>query len=141
MTDVPGILPTNRNEAAGSGAVLGAAAGEVLAAGHERIYGFLTQQIVVTAYHLLRNGTVDPVLLGEEFATLAFPQRGIDVYRGTAAWFSAIWTSSRSMGARFFRQSLSLSTCRARRRRVAKTADPPGRHAGSSGPQGGLSAV
>jgi ADP-ribosylglycohydrolase len=69
--------------------VLGAAAGEVLAAGQDRVYGYLTQLNVVTAYHLLHRGSVDPNLLGDEFASLAFPDPGFDVYRAVAPWFRA----------------------------------------------------
>jgi len=90
VTNVQGKLLRGRTaEGGGSGAVLGAAAGEVLAAGQDRVYGFLTQLNVITAYHLLRNGTVDPNRLGDEFAALAFPERGSDVYRAASPWFRA----------------------------------------------------
>ncbi len=82
----------------GSGAVLGAAAGEVLAAGRDRTYGWLTQLNVVTGYHLLREGSVDPVGLGDEFAALAFPERGLDVYRAAPPWFRA-WLEEHRRGS------------------------------------------
>jgi hypothetical protein len=83
------LLHGRANEGGGSGAVLGAAAGEVLAAGQERVYGYLTQLNVITAYHLLRWGTVDPQRLADEFAELAFPERGPDLYRAAPPWFRA----------------------------------------------------
>jgi hypothetical protein len=83
------LLHGRANEGGGSGAVLGAAAGEVLAAGQERVYGYLTQLNVITSYHLLRWGTVDPERLADEFSALAFPDRGSDVYRAAPPWFRA----------------------------------------------------
>ena len=52
-------------------------------------YGFLTQLNVLTAYHLLRWGTINPSRLADEFANLAFPERGLDVYRAVPPWFRA----------------------------------------------------
>ncbi len=90
MTDAQGpLLHARTYEGGGSGAVLGAAAGDVLAAGQDRVYGFLTQLNVLTAYHLLRWGTIDPSRLADEFANLAFPERGLDVYRAVPPWFQA----------------------------------------------------
>ena len=99
MTDAQGTLSHARTyEGGGSGAVLGAAAGEILAAGQERVYGFLTQQNVITTYHLLRGGSVDPGRLGDEFAALAYPERGFDVYRAAAPWFRA-WLEEHHHGS------------------------------------------
>jgi len=99
VTDVQGTLSHTRTyEGGGSGAVLGAAAGEILAAGQERVYGFLTQQNVITTYHLLRGGSVDPGRLGDEFAALAYPERGFDVYRAAAPWFRA-WLGEHHHGS------------------------------------------
>jgi hypothetical protein len=92
------FLHARKNEGGGSGAVLGAAAGEVLAAGQDRVYGFLTQLNVITAYHLLHRGTIDPDRLGDEFAALAFPERGFDVYRAEAPWFRA-WLEEHRRGS------------------------------------------
>jgi len=78
--------------------VLGAAAGEVLAAGQDRVYGFLTQLNVITAYHLLQWGTVDPDRLSDAFASLAFPERGFDVYRAATPWFRA-WLEEHRRGS------------------------------------------
>lgn len=77
--------------------MLGAAAGEVLAAGRERVYGFLTQINVLTAYHLLRHGTIDSVRLGQEFVALAYPDAGLDVYRAAAPWFRT-WLEQHRQG-------------------------------------------
>ena len=85
-------------DAGGSGAVLGGAAGEVIAAGRDRVYGFLTQHNVITTYHLLRRGTIDPTELGNEFAALAFPESGSDVYRAIAPWFQA-WLDEHHRGS------------------------------------------
>ncbi|MDH3260197.1 MAG: ADP-ribosylglycohydrolase family protein [Acidimicrobiia bacterium] len=99
MTDTQGpILHSRKYDGGGSGAVLGAAAGEVLAAGQDRVYGFLTQLNVITAYHLLRWGTVDPDRLGNSFAAFAFPERGFDVYRSAAPWFRA-WLEEHRRGS------------------------------------------
>ena len=78
--------------------MLGAAAGDVLAAGQDRVYGFLTQHNVITAYHLMRQGSVDPDRLGDELAALAFPERGFDVYRAAAPWFRA-WLDEHRRGS------------------------------------------
>lgn len=78
--------------------MLGAAAGEVLAAGQDRVYGFLTQHNVLTAYHLLRQGTINSDQLGDEFAALAFPDSGFDVYRAAAPWFRA-WLGEHRRGS------------------------------------------
>jgi ADP-ribosylglycohydrolase len=101
VTDAQGPLRHARKyDGGGSGALLGAAAGDVLAAGQDRVYGFLTQQNVVTSYHLLRRGSVDPDLLGSEFAALAFPESGFDMYRATAPWFRA-WLEEHRRGSPF----------------------------------------
>lgn len=78
--------------------MLGGAAGEVLAAGQDRVYGYLTQHNVITSYHLLRRGTIDPTALGSEFAALAFPEAGFDVYRAVAPWFRA-WLDEHQRGS------------------------------------------
>jgi ADP-ribosylglycohydrolase len=78
--------------------LLGAAAGEVLAAGQDRVYGFLTQHNVLTAYHLLRAGTIDPNRLGDELASLAFPEQGFDVYRAAPPWLRA-WLEEHRRGS------------------------------------------
>ncbi len=78
--------------------MLGGAAGEVLAAGQDRVYGYLTQHNVITSYHLLRRGTIDPTALGSEFAALAFPETGFDVYRAVAPWFRA-WLDEHQRGS------------------------------------------
>ncbi|MGZ5384585.1 MAG: ADP-ribosylglycohydrolase family protein [Acidimicrobiia bacterium] len=99
MTSAQGpLLHARTYEGGGSGALLGAAAGDVLAAGQDRVYGFLTQLNVITAYHLLRRGTVNPDVLADEFFALAFPERGFDVYRATPPWFRA-WLEDHRRGS------------------------------------------
>lgn len=78
--------------------MLGAAAGDVLAAGQDRVYGYMTQLNVVTAYHLLRRGSVDSEQLRDGFATLAYPEAGLDVYRAVSPWFRA-WLDEYRRGA------------------------------------------
>ena len=99
MTNPQGpLLHVRTADGGGAGAVLGAAAGDVLAAGQDRVYGFLTQLNVITSYHLLRWGTVDPNRLGDEYASLAFPDRGSDVYRAAPPWFRA-WLEEQRRGS------------------------------------------
>ena len=99
MTETQGPLRRARNyDSGGSGALLGAAAGEVLAAGQDRVYGYLTQMNVVTTYHLLRGGKIDPDQLGDEFAALAFSEQGFDVYRSGSPWFRA-WLEEHRRGS------------------------------------------
>jgi ADP-ribosylglycohydrolase len=83
------VLHARNLETGGSGALLGAAAGDVLAAGRDRTYGYLTQLNMLTAYHLLRRGSIIPDVLAGEFAGLAFPDSGLDVYRAGSPWFYA----------------------------------------------------
>lgn len=97
-TDQGPLLHARTYGGGGSGAVLGGAAGEVLAAGQDRVYGFLTQLNVITAYHLLRWGAVRPNDLADEFAALAFPERGFDVYRAAPPWFRA-WLEEHRRGS------------------------------------------
>jgi ADP-ribosylglycohydrolase len=53
---------------------------------------------VVTAYHLLRGGSIEPDRLAEEFAALAFSEHGFDVYRAGAPWFDA-WLDEHRRGS------------------------------------------
>ncbi len=99
MTNAQGpILHARTYEGGGAGAVLGGAAGDVLAAGQDRVYGFFTQLNVLTGYHLLRRGTIDPGRLADEFAGLAYPDRGLDVYRAAPPWFRA-WLEEHRRGS------------------------------------------
>lgn len=61
----------------------------MLAAGQERVYGYLTQMTVATSYHLFRSGTIEPNRLADDFAVLAFPEAGADVYRAAPTWLRA----------------------------------------------------
>jgi ADP-ribosylglycohydrolase len=81
----------------GAGALLGAAAGDVLGAGQDRVYGFLTQLSVLTAYHLFRHGSIIPDLLADEFAGLAVSETGHDVFRAETPWFRS-WLDEKRRG-------------------------------------------
>lgn len=83
-------------EAGGEGAMLGAAAGELLVAGTRGAYGFGMQQAVLVAYHLMRRDGLDPQILTSELLEFAFPDDGREnVYRWPDSWFSAFLEASR----------------------------------------------
>lgn len=75
---------------AGAGALLGFAAGDALAhAGSGEPYGYLTQQGVLVAYHLLRHGEVVGAELSAELAAFAHPESGRGLYRQPSTLFES----------------------------------------------------
>ena len=82
-------------EAGGEGALLGAAAGELLVSGTRRAYGFGVQQMVLTAYHLMRAQAVDGETFAANLLEFAYPQDGrSSVYRSPDSWFTAFLEES-----------------------------------------------
>lgn len=83
-------------ESGGEGAILGAAAGELLVSGTRRAYGIGMQQAVVTAYHLFQHQDIDREMLAGDLLEFAYPSDGrASVYRTPDAWFSAFLEESR----------------------------------------------
>jgi len=77
-------------EAGGEGALLGAAAGEMLVSGTRRAYGSTVQQMVFTAYHLLRSQPVERDALAAHLLEFAHPSDGRpSVYRSPSPWLAA----------------------------------------------------
>ena len=77
-------------EAGGEGALLGAAAGELLVSGTRGAYGFGVQQMIATAYHLMRGHSVDAEAFAASLLEFAYPHDGrSSVYRSPDPWFVA----------------------------------------------------
>jgi len=77
-------------QAGGEGALLGAAAGDLLVSGTRGAYGFSIQQMVLTAYHLMRSRVVEREAFAVSLLESAYPQDGRpSVYRSSHAWFDA----------------------------------------------------
>ncbi|HEY5579373.1 MAG TPA: ADP-ribosylglycohydrolase family protein [Acidimicrobiia bacterium] len=82
----------NRAGADGTGALLGLAAGDQLAAlqrspGAGALYGFSTQVATIAAYHLMRTGAVDATRFGSDLVDMAVTDDGPSAYRDEPAWF------------------------------------------------------
>ncbi len=98
--EAPVRRPQSHN-GGGAGALLGAAAGDVLVAGPSRLYGFMTQQNVLVSYQLLKLRRLDPDELAGEFLGLA-PPEGPQVVRNPEPWFRAwLIEASRGLGHPF----------------------------------------
>jgi ADP-ribosylglycohydrolase len=77
-------------EAGGEGALLGAAAGDMLVSGTRRAYGATVQQMVFTAYHLLRSQPVEAEAIATQLLEFAYPPDGrVSVYRSPSPWLAA----------------------------------------------------
>jgi len=77
-------------EAGGEGALLGAAAGDMLVSGTRRAYGATVQQMVITAYHLLRSQPVEGETIAASLLEFAYPPDGrASVYRSPSPWLAA----------------------------------------------------
>lgn len=83
-------------QAGGEGALLGAAAGDMLVSGTRRAYGSTVQQMVFTTYHLLRGETIDGEALAGTLLEFAYPTDGRpSVYRSPAPWLSSFIEEAR----------------------------------------------
>jgi hypothetical protein len=83
-------------EAGGEGALLGAAAGDMLVSGTRRAYGSTVQQMVFTTYHLLRSNPVDSEAFAGNLLEFAYPSDGRNsVYRSPPPWLSAFIEEAR----------------------------------------------
>lgn len=83
-------------EAGGEGAILGAAAGELLVSGTRGAYGFGIQQAVLTAYHLMREQPAEHEAFAADLLEFAYPADGRpNVYRSPDAWFTAFLQEAR----------------------------------------------
>jgi ADP-ribosylglycohydrolase len=83
-------------EAGGEGALLGAAAGDMLVSGTRRAYGSGIQQMVFTAYHLLRSQPIDADAFASNLLEFAYPRdERSSVYRSPEPWFAAFLEEAR----------------------------------------------
>lgn len=83
-------------EAGGEGALLGAAAGDMLVSGTRRAYGSAVQQMVFTAYHLLRSQPIEREAIAVHLMDFAMPSDGRpSIYRSPEAWLAAFIDEAR----------------------------------------------
>jgi ADP-ribosylglycohydrolase len=91
----------NRPNAEGAGALLGSAAADQLSAAGRRgddgrmLYGYQTQQATIVAYHLMRRGDIEPVVLVQDLLEFAYSSEGPNVYRRHPEWFRAFLAAAR----------------------------------------------
>jgi ADP-ribosylglycohydrolase len=77
-------------EAGGEGALLGAAAGDMLVSGTRRAYGAMVQQMVFSAYHLLQSRPIEAEAIATQLLEFAYPSDGRpSVYRSPSPWLAA----------------------------------------------------